>query len=123
MASQGSEIVLFLGVRLHAALYPSARRLGLLVELLLGHLELLKRSVRRGDVAALFEAGALKEGEEPLLEVGELFNVDTGPFYRHRLAYSTLGFIGVETEIGNVLDEATQPQQEMSAMVTRSPTR
>lgn len=38
--------------------------------------------MRRGDVAALFKARALKEGEEPLLEVGELFNVDTGPFCR-----------------------------------------
>lgn len=82
-------VSLLLGVRFHAGLYPSSGTSGLGFELLFGHFELVEGSVRSRNVAALFESRTLQESEEPLLQVREVVDVDTGPFCRKRISIYT----------------------------------
>jgi hypothetical protein len=68
-------------------------------------------------MTASLETRALEKLVEPLLEVGELGEIDTSPFCW------MLGNGGGDAgRKGDLLALETQPQMEMSAMVTLSPT-
>jgi hypothetical protein len=71
---------LFLRILLHTSLDPSLGCTSLSFKFLLSHLELLKRSVARGNMTTSLEAGTLKELVEPFLEVRKLREVNTSPF-------------------------------------------
>ena len=64
-------------------------------------------------MATLFESGALQQGIKPLLQARKLLQANTSP-----------GFIVSATMAinCNLLWDATQPQHEISAIVTLSPT-
>lgn len=77
---------LLLSISGHALLDPCSARRRLSLELLLSQVEEVKSCVRCRDAGTLLEARALAEGKEPLLDVGELFNVETRPLCNRLLA-------------------------------------
>lgn len=72
---------LLLSILLHTLLDPVLGSLGLLLKFLLRLLELIKRSVRRGHVATLLESRTLEELVQPLLKMGEIGDINAGPFW------------------------------------------
>lgn len=107
----------FLSIILHTGLDPFLSSRGLLFKLLLRHLSHLEGSVRGRNMATGLEAGALEELVKPLLQVGEFGEVDTSPLCSVLLVCAMQCW-----REGDLLALATQPQQEISAMVTLSPT-
>lgn len=92
----------------------------LLFKVLLGHILEALVAVGRGHISALLDAGSLQHSQNPLVQDRELLGIDTRRFYEvvSLSSYAHDSFEGL-----HILPTATQPQQEMSAIVTRSPTR
>jgi hypothetical protein len=73
--------------------------------------------MRGRNMATGLEARSLKQLVEPLLQVGELGEVDTSPLCSDVLVCEMRCGKGID-----LLALATQPQMEISAMVTLPPT-